>query len=64
LYNIRVGVESVSMNTEVVEKYPLEFHKVVKREDCTAVTSIFSVDEMGLNWKQMHVYVCLCLLPG
>jgi hypothetical protein len=41
------------MNTEVVEKLPFKFHKVVKRADFTAVTSIFSVDKMGLTWKQM-----------
>jgi hypothetical protein len=32
------------MNTQVVEKYPLKFHDVVKREDFTAVTSLFNVD--------------------
>jgi hypothetical protein len=36
---MRASAQSVSMNTEVVEKYPLEFHDV-KSEDFTAVTSL------------------------
>jgi len=43
------------MNTEVVEKYPLEFHDVVKSEDFTAVTSLFNVDtKLSSLGKRFH----------
>jgi hypothetical protein len=52
------------MNTEVVEKQPLEFHDVVKSEDFTAVTSLFNVDtKLSSLGKRFHP-VCLGLLPG
>jgi hypothetical protein len=42
------------MNTEVVGKYPLEFHDVVKSKDFTAVTSLFQCgNKTELTWEEI-----------
>jgi hypothetical protein len=55
LFHIRASAQSVSLNTEAVQKYPLEFHDVVKSEDFTSVTSLFNVDtKLSSLGKRVH----------
>jgi len=43
------------MDTQVVKKYPLEFHDVAKSEDFTAVTSLSNTDiKLSSFGKRFH----------